>query len=94
MMLHLSEASWQERQRIKAPIFLVLATTAALISGHAVLARVASVGDAKVQERRSPRTESRKALGKAETEAKAAAQATEDAARALCRRDNTLDGLV
>ena len=95
MMLHLSEASWQERQRAKAPIFLMLATTAALISGHAVLARVATVGDAKVQERRSdnlPRTESRKALGKAETEAKAATQATEDAARALAKECSTGKG--
>jgi hypothetical protein len=82
-MLHFAEAAWSERQRLRAVAFAGLATLASLICLTAVLDRVATAYDARIQGRQSenlPRVEAQKVLATAE----AAAKASEVAAAAEC----------
>jgi hypothetical protein len=82
-MLHFCEAAWAERQRLRAIAFAALAALASLICLTAVLDRVATTYDTKLQGRQSEnlsRVEAEKAL----TTAEATAQAAEAAALAEC----------
>jgi hypothetical protein len=82
-MLHFVETSWGEGQRLRATAFAGLATLASLICLQAVLDRVSSAYDGKIQSKQSEnlaRVEGRKALDTLE----AAVKADEAAAAAEC----------